>query len=58
MSANHRAYEDHLEYFPEKERNALEEAFFVEKEVEDPVNSAIRQLNRSKTDEPKTMKRA
>lgn len=47
-----------MEYFPEKERNALKEAFFVEKEVEDPVDSAIRQLNRSKTDEPKTVKRA
>lgn len=58
MSANHRAYEDHLEYFPEKEQKALEEAFFVEKDVEDPVNSAIRQINRSKTGEPKTLKRA
>jgi hypothetical protein len=58
MSANHRAYEDHLEYFPEKERNALEEAFFVEKDVENAVNSAIRQLNRSKTFETKTPKQA
>lgn len=47
-----------MDYYPEKERKALEEAFFVEKKVENPVDSAIRQLNRSKTVETKNLKRA
>lgn len=58
MSANHRAYEDHLEYLPEKERKALEEAIFIEKEIEDTTKSMIRQINRSKTLEQKAVKRA
>lgn len=57
MSEDH-PYEDHLEYFPEKERNALKEAFFVENEVDSAAESAIRQLNRSKTGEQNTVKRA
>lgn len=58
MSANHRTYEDYLEYLPEKERNALEEALYVEKEIDNTAESMIRQINRSKTTELKTVKRS
>ncbi|MFT4892979.1 MAG: hypothetical protein ACI8Z7_000770 [Candidatus Nanohaloarchaea archaeon] len=58
MSANHRAYEDHLEYLPEKERKAMEEVLFIEKEVDNTAESVIRQINRSKTAEQKHLKRA
>ena len=58
MSTNHRTYEDYLEYLPEKERRALKEAFFIEKEVEDAPESMIRQINRSKTIKQKALKRA
>ncbi|MFQ3275499.1 MAG: mRNA-degrading endonuclease RelE of RelBE toxin-antitoxin system [Candidatus Nanohaloarchaea archaeon] len=58
MSANHRTYEDHLEYLPEKERKAMKEALFIEKEIENTAESVIRQINRSKTVEQKALKRA
>lgn len=58
MSANHRAYEEHLEYLPEKERKAMEEILFIEKEVDNTAESVIRQINRSKTTEKKTVKHA
>jgi len=58
MSTNHHAYKDHLKYLPEKERRALEEAFFIDEKVEDAPESMIRQINRSKTVRQKTLKRA
>lgn len=57
MSANKRAYEDHLEYFPEKERKALEEALYLEDETENAAKSTIRQINRSKKQEQKVLKK-
>ena len=53
MKANHRKYEEYLEYFPEKERKALKEAVFIEKQIEDAAVSTIKQLNRSKTNKPR-----
>ncbi|MFB6209064.1 MAG: hypothetical protein ABEJ56_02890 [Candidatus Nanohaloarchaea archaeon] len=48
MSANHRNYEAYLEYFPEKERKALEQAEFVENGIDEAAVDTIKQLNRSK----------
>lgn len=48
MSANQRNYEAYLKYFPEKERRALEQAEFVEEEIEEPAIDTVRQINRSK----------
>lgn len=39
MSANHRVYEDYLNYFPEKERKAVEELLELEENTD---NMAIR----------------
>lgn len=46
MSANTRKYEDYLEYLPEKEREAAEEALYAKESEEGMAMAIIRQVNR------------
>lgn len=49
MSANTRKYEEYLEYLPEKEREAAEEAIYTENKDDKMAMAIIRQTNRKKT---------
>lgn len=48
MSANTRKYEDYLEYLPEKEREAAEEALYTENSEDKMAMAIIRRTNRQK----------
>jgi hypothetical protein len=50
MSANTRKYEDYLEYLPEKEREAAEEAIYAGNKGDGMAMAIIRQTNRQNTE--------
>ena len=54
MSANTRKYEEYLEYLPEKEREAAEEAIYTEDKEDGMAMAIIRQSNRQKQENAKT----
>lgn len=56
MSANTRKYEEYLEYLPEKEREAAEEAIYTENKDEGMAMAIVRQTNRQKQSASKTDK--